>query len=53
MNLIDLFIVINVVCVVVSWRVASHFYNGGDKVWGNFNLFASALNAAIVINHFV
>jgi len=53
MNLIDLFILINVFCVVFSWRVASRCFDRGDKVWGNFNLFASALNAAIVINHFV
>jgi len=47
----ELLYLINVVCVLVSWRVAMHCYNRGDKFWGNFNIFASALNAAIVVNH--
>jgi hypothetical protein len=53
MNLVDLFILINVACIVVSWRVAVNCFNRGDKFWGNFNLFASALNAAIVVNHLI
>jgi hypothetical protein len=47
----ELLYLLNVVCVVFSWRVAMQCYNRGDKFWGNFNLFASALNAAIVVNH--
>jgi hypothetical protein len=47
----ELLYLINVACIVVSWRVASQCYGRGDKFWGNFNLFASALNAAIVVNH--
>ena len=47
----ELLYLINVICIIVSWRVAMQCYNRGDKFWGNFNLFASALNAAIVVNH--
>jgi len=47
----ELLYLINVACVVVSWRVAMQCFSRGDKFWGNFNIFASALNAAIVVNH--
>ena len=53
MQLIEFMYLLNVGCVVFSWRVASNCFDRGDKVWGNFNLFASALNAAIVLNHFI
>ena len=53
MELWEILYLLNVVCILVSWRVAMQCYNRGDKFWGNFNLFASALNFAIVANHFI
>jgi len=52
MQIFDILYLLNVVCIVVSWRVATQCFNRGDKLWGNFNLGASALNFVIVVNHF-
>lgn len=49
----EIFYLINVICVYVSWRVATKCFNEGNTVWGYFNIGASALNAAIIINHFI
>ncbi len=53
MELWDILYLLNVVCIVVSWHVATYCFNRGDKVWGTLNLFASAFNFAIVLNHFI
>ena len=49
----DLLFLINVVCVFVSWKWATVAFKEGNQFGGWFNLFASALNAAIVLNHFI
>jgi len=53
MQLFDILYLLNVFCVWFSWRVATKCFNEGNTVWAYFNIGASALNAAIVINHFV
>ena len=52
MELFDLLYLLNILCVFVSWRVAQKCFNEGNQFWGYGNIFASALNAAIVFNHF-
>lgn len=49
----DWFYLINVGCVYISWRWAMECFNDGLKSAGYVNLFASALNAAIVLDHFL
>lgn len=48
----DILYLLNVVCVYVSWRVATKCFNEGNTFWGYSNIFASALNFALVVNHF-
>jgi hypothetical protein len=49
----DALYLINVLCVFVSWKIATTCFNNGNKFGGWLNVFASALNAAIVVDHFV
>ena len=49
----ELFYLVNVACVIVSWRVATKCFDDGDTGCGYFNIFASALNASIVLNRFI
>lgn len=49
----DLFYLINLACVFFSWKWAMVAFDDGNKLGGYLNLFASALNAAIILNHFI
>lgn len=49
----DLLYLINIAFVFVSWKVATISFDNGDKIRGYLNLFASALNAAIVLRKFI
>ena len=49
----DALYLINVLCIFVSWKFATTCFNEGNKTGGYLNLFASALNAAIVASHFI
>lgn len=43
--------ILNIICVIISWRVASKF-----KTWSllwSLNMFASALNGAIIFDRLV
>jgi hypothetical protein len=48
----DLLYLINLACVFLSWKWATVAFNNDNKWGGYLNLFASALNAAIILNHF-
>jgi ABC-type transporter Mla subunit MlaD len=45
------FVLLNLVCIVVSWRVATYFQNRGNQVGYYLNMFASALNGVAVMRH--
>jgi len=49
----DLLYLINIFCVWFSWRVASHCFEHGNTTAGWLNIFASSLNAVIVLDHFL
>lgn len=49
----ELLYLLNVLCVWVSWRLAKRFFNEENKLGGYANLFASALNVAVLLNHFI
>lgn len=42
----------NLVFVFLSWKWATEAFEIGNKWGGYFNLFASALNAAIIVHYF-
>jgi len=48
----DALYLINVLCIVVSWKFATMCFKSGNKTGGYFNLFASAFNAVVVVRHF-
>ena len=48
----ELFYLLNLACVFLSWKWASEAFNNGNKFGGYFNLSASALNAVIILDHF-
>lgn len=45
------FYLINLACIFLSWHWAKEAFANGNKIGGWFNVFASALNAAIVLNY--
>ena len=49
----ELLYLLNVFCVWFSWRIAMNSFKADNKFGGYANLFASALNAAIVAKHFI
>ena len=49
----DLIYLLNVFCVWFSWHFAMRSFNEENKIGGYANLFASAFNAAIVLNRFI
>lgn len=49
----DLIYLVNIAFVFLSWKFATIAFSNGNKIGGYLNLFASALNAAIVLNHFI
>jgi hypothetical protein len=49
----EAFFLINLVLVFVSWHWATRAFENGANVAGWFNIFASALNAAVIANHFL
>lgn len=49
----DLIYLINIALVFVSWRFANIAFDNGNKIGGYLNLFASALNAAVVLSKFI
>ena len=49
----DFLYLINVALVYVSWKFATVAFSNGNKIGGYANLFASALNAAVVLNKFI
>jgi hypothetical protein len=53
MNAWEILYLLNIFCVWFSWRVAKQCFDRGDKAMGYVNVFASALNAAVVLNHFL
>lgn len=53
MGLWELLYLLNVFCVWFSWRLAMRCFNEENKIGGYANLFASALNGAILMYHFV
>jgi hypothetical protein len=53
MELWDLLYLLNVLCVWISWRLAMRSFNEENQIGGYANLFASALNAAILMYHFI
>lgn len=48
----DLLYLITLFCVWFSWHVASQCFDRDEDFLGYFNLFASALNAVVFVNHF-
>jgi hypothetical protein len=53
MELWDLIYLLNVFCVWISWHLAMRSFNEENQIGGYANLFASAFNAAIVLNRFI
>lgn len=53
MQWFDLIFLINLFCVWFSWRCAMQCFEWDNKKLAYLNLFASALNAAIVLDHFL
>jgi hypothetical protein len=49
----DLLYLINIAFVFVSWKFATISFSNGNKIGGYANLFASALNASIVLSKFI
>jgi hypothetical protein len=49
----DLLYLINLFCVWFSWRIAMKSFSEDCPKAGYLNIFASALNAAIIANHFI
>lgn len=49
----QLFYLLNLACVFLSWKWAGEAFNNGNKWGGYLNLFASALNAVIILDHFI
>lgn len=49
----ELFYLLNLACVFLSWKWAMEAFSVNNKFGGYANLFASALNAAIILNHFI
>ena len=49
----DLLYLINIILVFVSWKFATIAFDNGNKIGGYANLFASALNAAVVLVKFI
>jgi hypothetical protein len=49
----DVLYLVNFVFIFVSWKIATVCFTNGNKVGGWLNVFASALNAAIIVDHFV
>lgn len=49
----DLIYLINIALVFVSWKFANIAFDNGNKIGGYLNLFASALNAAVVLSKFI
>lgn len=50
---LELFYLINIFCVWYSWRCAMYCFDLENLKLAYANLFASALNAAIVLDHFL
>jgi hypothetical protein len=50
---LELLYLLNLACVFISWNFATRDFNEGNKFGGYANLFASALNGAIILNHFI
>lgn len=48
----DVLYLINFAFIFVSWHFATVCFNNGNRFGGWLNVFASALNAAIVVSHF-
>lgn len=49
----QLFYLLNLACVFLSWKWANDAFEAGNKLGGYMNLFASALNAVIILDHFI
>lgn len=49
----ELLFFVNLVCVGISANFAKECFDEGNQVGGWLNVFASALNAGIFLNHFV
>lgn len=49
----DLLYLINIFCVWFSWKVANQCFEYGNTTAGWLNIFASSLNAVIVLDHFL
>jgi hypothetical protein len=49
----ELLYIINLCFVWFSWRVAMHCFENDNTKAGWLNIFASALNAAIIMDHFI
>ena len=49
----DLLYLLNIFCVWFSWRVAGVCFDRGNNTAGWLNIFASSLNAVIVLDHFL
>lgn len=50
---LELLYLLNVFCIWYSWRAADECFEYGNTRAGWINVLASALNAAIVADHFI
>jgi len=53
MTVIDYMYLINVACILFSAWVAVGAFNKGNNVGGWLNTLASAVNLAVVLNHYL
>lgn len=49
----DWLYLINALCAYISWRMAMNSFKEGYNFAGWANIFASALNGAIIAHHFI
>ena len=49
----ELWYLLNFACIFLSWKWAMESFEVGNKFGGYLNLFASALNAVVILDHFI
>ena len=49
----DLLYIINILFIFVGWKWAIDSFNEGNNFSGWLNIFGSALNAAVLADHFL
>ena len=50
---IKLMIILNIIFAILFWKFAVEAFNNENDAKGWFDIFISALNTAVVVNHFI